>query len=113
MGIKGTERDRPVMDRPDRRRGGGARGRQIKWKCVWIQEERKTEEKGHVLPIQRISEVRICRYLVFWALKKVKGPNKRVKTLCRTEKKTVLHAGVNLSCRYQSHKLRLGLGISG
>lgn len=30
-----------------------------------------------------MSEVRICRYLVFWALKKVKGPNRRVKMLCR------------------------------
>ena len=29
-------------------------------------------------PIQRMSEVRICRYLVFWALKKVKGPSSRV-----------------------------------
>ena len=35
------------------------------------------------LPIQRMSEVRIWRYLVFWALKKVKGPMKRVKTDCR------------------------------
>lgn len=34
------------------------------------------------LPIQRMSEVRICRYLVFWALKKAKGPSMRVKTPC-------------------------------
>ena len=31
-----------------------------------------------------MSEVRIWRYLVFWALKKVKGPSRRVKTVCRT-----------------------------
>lgn len=30
-----------------------------------------------------MSEVRIWRYLVFWALKKVKGPNRRVKMLCK------------------------------
>ena len=29
-------------------------------------------------PIQRMSEVRICRYLVFWALKKVKEPSSKV-----------------------------------
>ena len=37
------------------------------------------------LPIQRISEVRICRYLVFWALKKANGPNRSVKTACRQD----------------------------
>lgn len=35
-------------------------------------------------PIQRIREVRIWRYLVFWALKKVNGPRRSVKTVCRT-----------------------------
>lgn len=30
-----------------------------------------------------MSEVRICRYLVFWALKKANGPSRRVKAACR------------------------------
>lgn len=31
-------------------------------------------------PTHLIREVKICRYLVFWTLKKVKGPRRRVKT---------------------------------
>lgn len=30
-------------------------------------------------PIHLIREVKICRYLVFWTSKKVKGPRRRVK----------------------------------
>lgn len=38
-------------------------------------------------PIQRMSEVRICRYLVFWALKKANGPSRRVKAACRGQQR--------------------------
>lgn len=38
-------------------------------------------QRAWLLPIQRMTEVRIWRYLVFWAVKKVKGPNSSVKML--------------------------------
>lgn len=45
------------------------------------------------LPIQRMSDVSIWRYLVFWALKNVKGPSRRVKTLCKKrETEEILHS---------------------
>lgn len=34
-----------------------------------------------------MTEVRICRYLVFWALKKVKGPNMSVNAHCKKEER--------------------------
>lgn len=41
--------------------------------------------RGHAAhsPSHRIREVRICRYLVFWTSKKVKGPRKSVKAAWR------------------------------
>lgn len=38
------------------------------------------------LPIHLINEVRIWRYLVFWALKNVKGPKSNVNNACKKNK---------------------------
>ena len=43
------------------------------------------------LPIHLIKEVKICRYFVFWTLKKVNGPNVTAKIACKQQKIRVRH----------------------
>ena len=42
--------------------------------------EGQTSRRLSDSPIHLIRDVRICRYLVFWTSKKVKGPRRSVKT---------------------------------